>query len=64
HQWRPDALRIEQSVPEATRTELEKRGHTLNVVPMIGVAQAIVRASGGTFYGAADPRVSGAAAGF
>ncbi|MES2709029.1 MAG: gamma-glutamyltransferase [Verrucomicrobiota bacterium] len=64
HQWQPDALRIERDVPAATRAELEKRGHILNVVPAMGVSQAIARAADGTFTGAADPRAHGSAAGF
>jgi gamma-glutamyltranspeptidase/glutathione hydrolase len=64
HQWRPDAVRIESSVPEAIRAELERRGHKLNVVPAMGVTQAISRAADGSFTGAADPRVAGSAAGF
>ncbi len=65
HQWQPDELRIERSVPRRTLRELEKRGHKLKVVDSIGIAQAVVfdaRKSG--FTGAADPRGEGRAGGF
>jgi gamma-glutamyltranspeptidase / glutathione hydrolase len=62
HQWRPDKLRIERSVPEAVRAELQKRGHELEVVNQIGVSQA-VSAKDGIFSGAHDPRAGGKAAG-
>ena len=61
-QWRPDALRIEKTVPEATRQELKRRGHQLNIVDSMGVAQAIGVGNEG-FQGASDPRGSGKAAG-
>ena len=64
HQWQPDVLRIETAVPADTRTALEKRGHTLNITPIIGISQAVTRRPDGSFSGAADPRVGGTAAGF
>jgi gamma-glutamyltranspeptidase/glutathione hydrolase len=64
-QWKPDALRIEKSVPESTREELKRRGHQLNVVDSMGVSQAIgtIDSNPGGFAGASDPRGSGKAAG-
>ncbi len=62
-QWRPDALRIEKSVPEATREELKRRGHELNVLESMGAAQAISFGTEG-FQGSSDPRGHGKAAGF
>ncbi len=64
HQWQPDVLRIENDVPAAVRADLEKRGHNLNLVPMIGVSAAVARDATGQFTGAADPRSGGTAAGF
>lgn len=64
HQWQPDVLRIESSIPAQTRAALEKQGHVLNVTPQIGVTQAVIRRADGTFDGAADPRAGGTAAGF
>ena len=62
-QWKPDALRIERTVPESIRGELRRRGHELNVVDEIGVSQIIGTSSSG-FRSAHDPRVDGKAAGF
>ena len=65
HQWQPDELRIEKSVPAKVREELAKRGHKVKVVESIGAAQAV--ASGGNrgkLVGAPDPRGEGQAAGF
>lgn len=62
-QWKPDALRIEAAVPAATREELQRRGHRLDVVKSIGVSQALSAGPDG-FSGASDPRAHGKAAGF
>jgi gamma-glutamyltranspeptidase/glutathione hydrolase len=65
HQWQPDELRIEKSVPEKVRRELERRGHKLKVVDSLGAAQAVAfDARRGAFRGAADPRGEGVAGGF
>jgi gamma-glutamyltranspeptidase / glutathione hydrolase len=63
HQWTPDELRIEKSVPAGVRSALEKRGHKLNVVDSMGAAQAIAF-DGQGFIGSADPRSEGKAAGY
>lgn len=63
HQWVPRTLRIEERISVETREELVKRGHELQVVPRIGVSQAVGR-DGDGFIGAHDPRVSGKAAGW
>ena len=60
HQWKPDELRIERSIPARVRAELERRGHKLRIVENMGAAQAIAVA-GGNFTGAADPRGEGQA---
>jgi len=65
HQWLPDELRVERSMPEKTRRELEKLGHKLKLVESIGVAQAVAfdgRKSG--FTGVSDPRTEGKAGQF
>ncbi len=64
HQWRPDQLRVEDSLPAAVVTELEKRGHTVVRVGTIGVSQAISMSATGAFDGASDPRVNGLAEGY
>jgi gamma-glutamyltranspeptidase/glutathione hydrolase len=63
-QWQPDELRVESTVPVEIRTQLVKMGHKLNVVPHIGVAQAVMKLDNGTFQSIADPRASGKGAGF
>jgi gamma-glutamyltranspeptidase / glutathione hydrolase len=64
HQWRPDELRVEDSLPAAVVVELEKRGHKLARVGTIGVSQAVGITATGGFDGASDPRVNGLAEGF
>ena len=65
HQWAPDELRIEKSVPAEVRAKLEKRGHKLKVVDSMGAAQAIaLDPESASFTGAPDPRGEGKAAGF
>jgi len=60
HQWKPEELRIERSIPADIRAELERRGHKLHVVDHMGAAQAIAYNDAG-FVGAADPRGEGRA---
>jgi gamma-glutamyltranspeptidase/glutathione hydrolase len=64
HQWQPDVLRLETTVPLETRAALENRGHKLDPTAGIGVTQAVSRRPDGTFRGAADPRAGGHAGGF
>jgi gamma-glutamyltranspeptidase/glutathione hydrolase len=65
HQWMPDELRIEKTVPAEVRADLAKRGHRLKVVDLMGAAQAIAfDANSGMFTGAPDPRGEGKAGGF
>jgi gamma-glutamyltranspeptidase/glutathione hydrolase len=64
HQWSPDVLRIENTVPEDVRAQLEKRGHKLDVKDPEGATNAIYREEDGTFVGVSDPRLQGKAAGF
>jgi len=65
HQWQPDELRIEASVPIKTVQELERRGHKVKRVSSIGVTQAVgIDSRKPGFIGAADPRESGRAGGF
>lgn len=63
HQWRPDALKLEEGFPAKVLESLKQRGHTLKMVNRIGVTQAIDRDASGTFHGVHDPRVAGNAAG-
>ncbi|HTG45980.1 MAG TPA: gamma-glutamyltransferase [Verrucomicrobiae bacterium] len=65
HQWLPDELLIEKSMPRATLDELRRRGHVLKIVDAIGACQMIgIDERSKTFDAAHDPRVSGQAGGF
>lgn len=63
HQWRPDEIRVEQSLSADTRKELEKRGHKISTVSSAGAAQIVEWTEHG-FAGASDPRLEGRAEGF
>jgi gamma-glutamyltranspeptidase / glutathione hydrolase len=58
-------VKMESRIPEAVRTELEKRGHKVEVLPAysvpVGGGQAVMRDGKGVNYGASDPRKDGAA---
>lgn len=65
HQWSPDVLTVEKTMPAAMRAALESRGHILRPIERIGVTQAIAQpTAGAAFIGVHDPRVSGKAAGW
>jgi gamma-glutamyltranspeptidase/glutathione hydrolase len=65
HQWSPDEVRVERSLPVAAREELKRRGHKLVEVSTLGVSQAVARDPiTGRFSGAHDPRVPGKADGW
>jgi gamma-glutamyltranspeptidase/glutathione hydrolase len=65
HQWSPNELMIEKSLPRRVQVELARRGHKLKRVPPMGVSQIVARSPDGRgFVGAADPRAGGEAAGW
>lgn len=65
HQWLPDRLMVDSTLPLVLRQQLEQRGHEVTVPTHFSVLQAISRESAdGPFIGVSDPRVSGKAAGF
>jgi gamma-glutamyltranspeptidase/glutathione hydrolase len=65
HQWFPDELLVEKTVPRSLRNGLAKRGHKLKQMPSMGVSQIVARSPDGKgFVGAADPRAGGNAAGW
>jgi gamma-glutamyltranspeptidase/glutathione hydrolase len=64
HQWKPDQLKIEKTVPAEVRSELERRGHRLQVIDSFGACQVIgFDSKAGKLTGSADPRLNGKAAG-
>lgn len=65
HQWMPDELRVEQTMPAGVRRELEQRGHKVVVRSWIGQVGAIgIDRESGERLGAADPRRGGSARGY
>jgi gamma-glutamyltranspeptidase/glutathione hydrolase len=64
HQWRPDVLLAEETVPRAVIQRLKSLGHDVRPNDYSGVTQAISRDGTGTFHGVSDPRVKGSAAGY
>ncbi len=65
HQWLPNELMVEKTLPRAQRAGLAKRGHKLKRTSSLGVSQIVARdADGRGFVGAADVRAQGNAAGW
>jgi len=64
HQWQPDEVVVERTLPAATIRALEARGHRVHVGPTSGSANSIAVTAAGV-VGAADIRAKGAfAAGY
>jgi gamma-glutamyltranspeptidase/glutathione hydrolase len=61
HQWMPDQLVVEATVPAATVQALEARGHRIRVSPPFTSANSILVTADG-LVGAADTRTRGALA--
>jgi gamma-glutamyltranspeptidase/glutathione hydrolase len=65
HQWFPNELMIEETLPPKTQEALANRGHKLKPLPSMGVSQIVARSPDGkAFVGAADPRSGGKAEGW
>ena len=65
HQWLPDVLYVERTLPADVVRALEARGHTVKVRSWIGQVNAIgIDPVSSNRLGAADPRRAGAAAGY
>jgi gamma-glutamyltranspeptidase/glutathione hydrolase len=63
HQWFPDQIRMEKSIPAETREKLKAMGHTIDETEDFGTSQILIQNSDGSFSGATDPRCVGQAAG-
>jgi gamma-glutamyltranspeptidase/glutathione hydrolase len=61
HQWLPDHVLVERTLPATTVQALEARGHTVRVGPPSGSAHSIAATRSG-LVGAADGRTRGALA--
>jgi gamma-glutamyltranspeptidase/glutathione hydrolase len=65
HQWFPDELMIEQTLPRALQDDLARKGHKLKPMKSVGVSQIVARSPDGQgLVGAADPRAGGQAQGW
>ncbi len=64
HQWLPDQIMAESSMSAPVLEGLRRRGHELEIVEHVAIAQAIARTTDGTLTGVNDPRTPGQAAGF
>lgn len=66
HQWRPNAVLVEKTLPIELVDGFRRRGHEIEEVSASsgGRTQAIATTPSGGLVGAADPRGDGAAAGF
>ena len=64
HQWSPDRLLVESSLPKRDIEFFRSVGHQIETRAAIGISQAIsFDPETGLFEGAHDPRVPGKAAG-
>ena len=62
HQWSPDRLYVETTVPNATVQKLKEKGHAITRIRFVGVTQGIARPTpAGDFFPVHDPRVPGSA---
>ncbi|MEN1679285.1 MAG: gamma-glutamyltransferase [Planctomycetota bacterium] len=61
HQWRPDRLSFERTMPPAMVESLRAKGHELAVLPSAGTTQLIAADAGAGFLAESDPRVDGKA---
>lgn len=64
HQWVPDELVLDRTLPTALQEELRQKGHKVVVEGGMGVSQIVQRLPSGEFLGAADPRGGGTAEGW
>ncbi|MCC6511927.1 MAG: gamma-glutamyltransferase [Pirellulaceae bacterium] len=62
HQWSPDLLAYEDSLPADIAQQFASMGHQLDKGKTLAVAQGITRNSDGSFTAASDPRVPSQAA--
>ncbi len=64
HQWSPNQILMEMSVPEAIAGPLRSRGHKIRLTKNAGITQAIAfDPESGLFTGVHDSRIEGKAGG-
>lgn len=65
HQWSPDELMVEQTLPATLKAALEARGHNVREINPASASHLVARSvDGKVFIGAADPRAGGNAEGW
>lgn len=65
HQWQPQALFVEETMPAALTDGLRRRGHEVRISRSMGITHSVARDPvRGVFSGAADPRGDGKVAGY
>ena len=67
HQWQPDVLVSEESVPAEVRASLARRGHVVKLFPSIAATSAVSRSTtrnGVRLTAASDPRKGGVPAAY
>ena len=65
HQWAPDELSVEHTLPQDIREGLAQLGHKVRESGGMGISQIVARSADGvSFLGGADPRSQGNAAGW
>jgi len=57
HQWKPDVLQVERSLPEPVVEDLERLGHKIKRVGPLGTLQAIGLTPDGRFIAVREPRL-------
>ena len=62
HQWRPDVLVIERTMPAETVERLESFGHRVELRDAIATAQGVTAEKDGSLTAGPDPRVRAASA--
>lgn len=61
HQWVPDELRVEKTMPSEVIQSLRQRGHQVQIVTTAGASQIIGTDDEGRLVGASEPRVPSSA---
>jgi gamma-glutamyltranspeptidase/glutathione hydrolase len=58
----PPVLAVEEGVPPVVRRQLERLGHRVSVVPVLGAVSAVATSAAGTLEAAGDARKDGGGA--
>jgi gamma-glutamyltranspeptidase/glutathione hydrolase len=67
HQWQPDVIISEESVPAEVRASLTRRGHVIKLIPSLAATSAVTRSitrNGAHLTASSDPRKGGVPAAY